>query len=259
MRFVGRKLGESAENSSGGGTGGTLRETATLAALVVFAMAVLYFIVAVGTDILVFRISPERETSIFGSFQPNQKFVAEIPENYTERWALLQSVLDKLAAHEDVVPLDYRLVLIESLDPNAFAFPGGAIGVTSGLLDSLEGEIPIAFVLGHELGHFANRDHLKSFGRRLGFTVAVQVLFGGGLDSLTSKGRDLMLLKYSRGQEARADLFAMNCLDSVYGNHDGAGRLFEILSESKDLPDWAYMFSTHPDSQKRLQELFPDN
>ena len=64
-----------------------------------------------------------------------------------------------------------------------------------------------------------------------------------------------MLLKYSRDQEAEADEFGIACLDLAYGTHEGAGRLFEILEDESQLPDWAYMFSTHPDSELRLRLL----
>ncbi len=255
MKYVQRDPGQSAENSSGGGTRGTLRELLTLTALVCLAMTVLYFGIAFLTDLAVAGISVDRERRMFGGFSPAIATGSEIPEQYAEEWALLESVLGKLSHHPGVVALDYRLVLMAEDEPNAFAIPGGTIGVTSGLLDSLEGEIPMAFVIGHELGHFAHRDHLKGMGRRIGFSIAVRVVFGGGIDSMTSKGAELMLLSYSRKQETLADAFAMECLDAVYGRHDGAGQLFEILDQSADLPDWAYMFSTHPDSQARLRLL----
>ncbi len=255
MKFVPRRMGETAESSSGGGPHGTNKEILTLTALVCLTMAVLYFSVGLVTDLVVSQISPERESELFGALSMGDEFNSVIPNDYTEKWESVEAILQKLEGYMAVAPLEYKLAYHPSLDPNAFAIPGGTIAVTRGLLDEMEEEIAMAFVVAHELGHFANRDHLKGMGRRLGFGLGIRILFGGGLDSLTNKGAELMLLKYSRNQESNADQFAMECLDEVYGRHDGAGKLFEILNSSESMPKWAYMFSTHPDSADRLQLL----
>lgn len=255
MKFVPRRMGESAETSSGGGPSGTYKEILSLALLVCLTMTGLYLVVGWITDLVVSGISPQKESEIFGRLNMVEEFSVEVPSAYAEKWQRVETILEKLQGYQEVAPLQYTLAFNPSPDPNAFAIPGGTISVTAGLLDELDEEIAIAFVMAHELGHFANRDHLKGIGRRLGFGLGVRILFGGGLDSLTNKGAELMLLSYSRSQESLADQFAMGCLDAVYGRRDGAGRLFEILNQSASLPGWAYMFSTHPDSGERLQML----
>ena len=256
MKYTPRRMDDSAaENSSGGGPSGTFKEMATLVTLIVVSLVGLFLIISFLTDLAVSRISVEKEREIFGKLRSHLAVETEIPEEYSEEWDQVQQVMDKLMAYDGVVDLDYELVFVQNPEPNAFAFPGGNIGITSGLLDSLEGEIPIAFVISHELGHFAHRDHLKGIGRRLGFTVAISIIFGGGPDAVTFKGAELMLLSYSRKQESKADEFAVHCIDTIYGHHEGAGQLFEILDSESELPSWAYMFSTHPDSKERLRRL----
>ena len=44
---------------------------------------------------------------------------------------------------------------------NAVALPGGNIVVFAGLLKEIKSENELAMILGHELGHFAHRDHLR--------------------------------------------------------------------------------------------------
>jgi Zn-dependent protease with chaperone function len=52
-----------------------------------------------------------------------------------------------------------------------------------------------------------------------------------------------------------ADLFGMKLLDEVYGSRAGAERLFEILGAKEQLPKWACMFQTHPDTAQRIREI----
>ena len=96
MKFVQRDPGQSAENSSGGGTRGTLRELLTLTVLVCVAMTALYFAIALLTDLAVAGISVERERRIFGGFSPANATEIEIADKYAEEWALLESVMEKL-------------------------------------------------------------------------------------------------------------------------------------------------------------------
>ena len=86
------------------------------------------------------------------------------------------------SSQDPAVPkLPYRLILIENPKPNAFAFPGGTIGLTSGLIDSLDDPEALKFVLGHELGHFHERGHLRGLGRAIGSAVVFSILFGGDM------------------------------------------------------------------------------
>ena len=50
---------------------------------------------------------------------------------------------------------------------NAFVEPNGTIYITSGLLDKIDDKEILTFILAHEMGHYAHRDHLKVFGREL--------------------------------------------------------------------------------------------
>ena len=55
-----------------------------------------------------------------------------------------------------------------------------------GLLENVESENELAFVLGHELGHFRNRDHLRGLGRGIAFSL---VLVAGGRGRWRQCGR----------------------------------------------------------------------
>ena len=149
------------------------------------------------------------------------------------------------------------MVLHPHEKPNAFAFPGGGIGVTKGLLEALEREVEFAFVIGHELGHFHNRDHLRGLGRALGTSVCLSIIFGGtvGGDVMTSNTMFIINRKYSRDQEKAADRFGMKLVYDVYGKTEGVEKLFELLEKKDKLPAWAYMLATHPKPGDRIADL----
>ncbi|MDA7921561.1 M48 family metallopeptidase [Verrucomicrobiales bacterium] len=254
MKFVQKNLGEAAEVSSGGGDRGIAKEVVALIALSIVALTVIYFAVFAVTELVVKRLSPEQEHELFsvsGSFENS----GEVPDSLKAKFELCEEVLDKLKVHEDVPKIEYKLIFFDELAPNAFAIPGGQIAVTRGLLNSLDEEISIAFVLAHELGHFVQRDHLRGLGQNLGFGICLQILFGGEVDLLTQGAANSVTAKYSRGQESGADDFGVQCVLAIYGETKGAEALFEVLEEKNTLPAWAYMFSTHPDNQTRIRRI----
>jgi Zn-dependent protease with chaperone function len=251
VKIVKRELRETADASAARGTGfRELRRLLFFAALLAIAI---YLAVSVLVDLVVARISYENEARLFASLSPFHG----IASTNDARLGNLQGILDALVADPEVPPLPYRLVVIPEEQPNAFAFPGGAIGVTTGLLAALEEDIEFAFVLGHELGHFHHRDHLRGVGRAVGVGVAYTILFGGqmGGDTLHGILRYVLDRGYSRRQEATADRFGVGLVHRVYGKTQGVDRLFQILEEKEEIPPWAYMFATHPSPERRIASL----
>ena len=251
MKIVNRSLGDAANASAARKT--AFRELSWLAAAACLLGGAIFFGVGIVVDATVSRISPEAEASLFASLRPPNL----VRKRDAPRLRQARTILKSLASAPQVPELPYRLVLLDIEAPNAFAFPGGTIGVTKGLLDALNQEIALAFVLGHELGHFHSRDHLRGIGRAIGFGVAGAVLFGGqmGSDSAAGIFNLVMHRTYSRAQEEKADRFGAECVFHTYGRTDGVDRLFRILEDKAECPRWAYMFATHPSPQSRIREL----
>ncbi len=153
----------------------------------------------------------------------------------------------------------FRLEIDDSDGANAMALPGGLIVVTRGLLDQVESENELAFVLGHELGHFRNRDHLRALGRGLVLSLVFSVATGNDVAGLGIKAADLTLRGFSREQESRADEFALAIVHSEYGHVNQAWRLFERWdTQHNDASVLTTYLSTHPqpgDRARRLREL----
>jgi hypothetical protein len=71
-------------------------------------------------------------------------------------------------------------------------------------MKQVESENELAFVLGHELGHFRNRDHLKSLGRDLALALLIATLSqGSSVGDLAALSGDLAGRSFSREQEEK--------------------------------------------------------
>jgi len=252
MKIVNKAPAETADVSAARGT--AFKELRRLLLFTVLLAVGVYLAIGLVVDlVLVPCISFEREAALFGSAFARDNASGQSEEKLDR----LKQTLQRLVADPEVPPLPYALVLLDKPRPNAFAFPGGTIGVTQGLLDSLDNEIEFAFVLGHELGHFRNRDHLRGLGRALGVAIAYAVIFGGemGQDSLGNVFQFVLSRGYSRRQERRADEFGIELVYRTYGRTDGVDRLFRILRKERFAPAWAYMLATHPSPNDRIREL----
>lgn len=258
MKIVNRAPEETADISSGRGT--LFNEFWKLVCAAAILLVVLFFVLGLLVDALVIFIPSKIEAKLFktASWETKEPKQTE----YQEQFERADKILDKLLQNSNLPPLNYRLFLIDSKDPNAFAFPGGSIGITTGLLaalsDNTESDgIEIAFVLGHELGHFSHRDHLRGLGRAFSITILTATLFHRSIggDSFRKIINLVLQRRYSQVREKKADRFALELVHAVYSKVDGTSRLFEILDASKSIPKWAYMFSTHPAPRKRIEAL----
>jgi Zn-dependent protease with chaperone function len=254
MKFVPRDMGGAAE-ASNPGPGGLRREIAFLLLASAALLVALYLSVGWMVELALPRISVEREKTWFSGFSLGVRSVEPASPLETQRFATARDVLSRLRAAPGVPALEYKLVLVDDSAPNAFALPGGTIGITRGMLALLDDEIALAFVLGHELGHFAQRDHLRRMGRAAGRALVWSVVFGDASDLLTRHAGELLELAHSRRQESGADVFGLELVHTVYGRTAGAERLFEWLDERQRLPAWTRWLHTHPHPGDRVQHL----
>ncbi len=230
-----------------------LVEAGTLAAglSVLFLIAALTLMFAV--DLIITMVSPEVEVRVFSSWTP--KDAATLDGEEDPRLATVREITARLAAQWPDAPYRFEVGVLDMEAPNALAAPGGRILVSSGLLDEVQSENELAFVLGHEIGHFSNRDHLRSLGRLLVLQLAVAAI-GNGSSGLGLSIATLTERGFSRRQEQRADAFGLALVNGVYGHVDEATRFFERIRERDGggslLDEYA---STHPLPQARITAL----
>ncbi len=171
--------------------------------------------------------------------------------------ARAEKIFQRLLGHPGLRPLPYRLFLVPISEPNAFAVPGGAVGVTQGLLDDIESEVGLALVLGHELGHHQARHPLKRTGRMLVFSVARALLFGAHDTSLVDRSLAIADSSYSRRQERQADAFGLRLVHDIYGHTEGSLEFFERIRSEHGTEEvrWAAFVRSHPLTSDRIADL----
>jgi predicted Zn-dependent protease len=216
-------------------------------------LLVIYVVLGFAVDLIVPRLPPGIEGHLGELYA--QSFSSE---EQTAAGEHLQELLNDLVKELPDDPVGHYYVhLIPSSQPNALALPGGHIIVLSALVEELDSENELAFILAHELGHFANRDHLRGLGRGLVMMTISAFLFGvdNELTSFLMNSLMTVEMKFSQRQETKADLFALDLLNKRYGHIAGAVDFFRKAAEKEARSRLAYYFATHPYPEDRVATL----
>lgn len=231
-----------------------LKDFGLLAGGLLGAVVVIYLVLGLILDVVIPRLSPEFEQQLAAAIGP--RFTDCDDSSNVQRY--LQELVDQLQAqHPDAIPYRVKVSVVSAKEINAAALPGGQMIVFSGLLEKMESESEIAFVLAHELGHYANRDHLRGIGRGLVFVCLSTVLLGpdNSISNMIGHGVMLTELSFSRKQESAADAFALDAVARLYQDAAGATDFFTKIKNSSDTRLFGPYFSSHPDNQRRIDQL----
>ncbi len=168
----------------------------------------------------------------------------------------------KLATFSAQPDLPFEFIVLNNSVPNAWALPGGKIGINRGLLMYLEDEAQLAAVLSHEIVHAAARHNAAQMSRgtllSLGvMAVGVTAKDNDQLYSLASQaGAAAWLAKYGRDDELEADYYGMDYMAQAGYDLEGAVELqetFVSLSKDRATSFLSALFASHPPSMKRVE------
>ncbi len=222
--------------------------------IIVFLLA-LFWVSGLLVDYAVNYITPEMEVKMFSTFSPSEK---ELAEDGDLKQAELQRMVNRLS---QCIHITYPLSvhLIDSKTANAVALPGGRILVFKGLLNKVESENGLAFILAHELAHFKNRDHLRGMGRGIVITAVAALITGAGSDftQLFTPTVNFNMAQYSQDRERLADEKALQVLNCSYGHVGGAAEFFNAMApdDKKENSLIGHYFSSHPEALERIKNL----
>jgi Zn-dependent protease with chaperone function len=230
-----------------------LKEFAILAGGLLAIVVGVYLALGLAVDLIVPRLSMDLEKKLAGAF------IGRLVENedVADTTRSLQSLVDRLQDRCAPLPYSITVHVTEADAVNAAALPGGHMVVFTGLLAEMTSENELAFVLAHELGHYANRDHLRGLGRALVLMTASTVLLGAdnSINSMIGQGMVLTELSFSRKQESQADEFALDTLFCHYGHVTDATSFFSKIPEDGDPGRFGHYFASHPENRRRIGHL----
>ncbi|WP_125716390.1 M48 family metallopeptidase [Pseudoalteromonas rubra] len=179
----------------------------------------------------------------------------------------VQCVADALIAQ---LPVQYaqqqwEVVVFKEPSANAFALPGGKIGVHTGLLSVAKDQHQLAAVMGHEVGHViaqhanerVSQNSLLQIGLQAG-NVALEmgnvqyrnaIMQGLGLGAQYG-----VMLPFSRSHESEADVIGLDLMAKAGFNPQGAVELWQNMDKAGgERP--AEFLSTHPSPENRIALL----
>ena len=155
---------------------------------------------------------------------------------------------------------EWDVEVFESEDINAFAMPGGHIGVYTGILNVAENQDQIATVIGHEVAHVTRQHALNRVNREMttqAGVIAGSAVLGGGqaAGQLLSMGAQLGLsLPYGRAQESDADVVGLKYMAAAGFNPQQSIQLWKNMAKKSKLGPAPFL-STHPSGDTRIQDL----
>ncbi|WP_018704583.1 M48 family metallopeptidase [Anaeromusa acidaminophila] len=157
----------------------------------------------------------------------------------------------------------YTVTLVKRNDINAFSFPNGRIYVTKGLINYVQNQDELAFVIAHEIGHqehgdflwAANRYIQQELGKAFGPTSAAQMERFKNI-----AGAAVITSGYGVEREYWADAFSLRLVKKAKFNPKAGLKLFQRLlqdSQSMDEADGHPSLKNRADKQEELLHLKP--
>lgn len=182
--------------------------------------------------------------------------------------AYVQCVVNALVRQlpDDWRGLPWETAVFVDENPNAFALPGGKVGVNTGMFQVARNQDQLAAVIGHEIGHVYARHTNERVSRQNATSAGLAVVgalagarYGQGASDLVTQGGGMaaqlgVLLPFSRVQESESDQIGQRLMAQAGFDPAQAVDLWQnmVAASASRSPEW---MSTHPDPQNRIRSL----
>lgn len=214
-------------------------------------------------------ISPAEEKELGEAFFRSLHAQVEINQD-SEVQEYIEDIGRRLVVNSDNPGAPFHFFVVQENDINAFAGPGGYIGVNSGLIVLTEAESELASVMAHEIAHVTQR-HLYRAAEKasqmsmpmMAATIAAAVLLGsqspalGQAALMVGMGSNIQFqIDFTRENEMEADRVGMQTLQASKYDPRSMPTFFERLQQSsryygKDIPEF---LRTHPVTASRISD-----
>jgi len=159
----------------------------------------------------------------------------------------------------------WEVLVFQDPAANAFALPGGKIGVNSGMLNVAANQDQLATVIAHELSHVLARHSNERLSQELAVKQGLNMVqavanptsaTGQTMMGLLGVGAEYgVLLPYSRIQESEADLMGLDLMAKAGFDPKESVNLWTNMGRATGGTQPAEFMSTHPSHATRIQDL----
>lgn len=160
----------------------------------------------------------------------------------------------------------WEVVVFDSPQVNAFALPGGHIGVYTGLLKVASTQHQLAAVIGHEVGHvLANHSNERLSRNQLtnmGMQIAGSAFDVAGVENkaLWMQGLGLgaqygVAMPFGRKQESESDKIGLDLMAKSGFKPEHSVTLWQAMAKASGGQQPLEFLSTHPSNERRINDL----
>ena len=215
-------------------------------------------------------VSPRQEQELGRELVKLYRSQAKTSSDYQLIQYLEELLFERLAPHSELRnPEQLSLVLVENPNINAFAAPGGVIGVHTGLIHHAQNEHQLASVLAHELAHLSQRHYARRLQQQKDMSIPLYAAMLGSIILAAAGGGDMGIaammstqaaaleaqLRFSRQFEQEADRLGLRTMVNAGFDPRAASDMFEqMLRASRYSQRPPEFLLTHPVTQKRISD-----
>ncbi len=215
-------------------------------------------------------LSPLQERAMGAGFM--RQIRASVPLiNDVQLQEYIQNLGNRLAlASGKTANTQFTFFIVKDKAINAFAIPGGYVGVNVGLIDAMDLEGQLAAVMAHEVAHVTQRHHARSFalGARNNMSAAAAILAAIVIGQASPQAGQAALaaglaatqqsqVNFTRANEVEADRIGIEILANAQYSASGMAESFSILRRKNRLNTSAGALEylrTHPLDNNRIAE-----
>ena len=177
----------------------------------------------------------------------------------------LQALGQRLLAANGLDAGAWEFAVLKGEEINAFALPGGKVGVYEGMLKVAQTDDQLATVIGHEIGHVTERHGAQRVGlaqtANLGLQAisaaldAGQIAYANQIAAVLGAGVQYgIVMPYSRTQELEADRTGLNFMARGGYDPSQAVTFWQEMAKAGGGGPPGFL-STHPSNQQRIQAI----
>ena len=171
--------------------------------------------------------------------------------------ARVDQIGQRLAAVCGRDELTYSFKVLNNPEVNALACPGGFVYVFKGLVDYMPSDTELAGVIGHEVGHVAEKHTVHAIEKQMWTSLALILATKGESLDLLSMAQQVIFAGYSRTDERGADKQGFyNTVKAGYNPYSMLLTLYKLDDLAKEQGNTSYgIFASHPDPEARIKRI----